>query len=201
MSPQILIVGITGPIASGKGKVAELFKKKGFTHHSFSAEIRAVAKERGIKINRKNLSKLGVKLRKESPDKSILCERTLSTIKNDIVHGKKRFVVEGIRDIDEISMFRAEEKKNKKLRFILIGVDAPQKKRYRWLKARGRHGDPKTYPEFKKIDDAEWKGTGGQEVGKCMKKANIIIKNIGTADQLKKKADEIIKKRIHREDF
>ena len=67
-----MIMAITGPISSGKGKVAEMFRDKGFVHHSFSSEIRQVAKERGIEINRQNLSKLGHDLRKESPGKSII---------------------------------------------------------------------------------------------------------------------------------
>ena len=39
-----MIVGITGPICAGKGRVAEEFKKLGFVHHSFSAEIRQQCK-------------------------------------------------------------------------------------------------------------------------------------------------------------
>jgi len=85
-----MIICITGPISSGKGKVAEIFRDKGFVHHSFSAEIREVAKERGIEINRMSLSKLGHDLRMESPHKSILAERLLDRIRQDIKKGKKK---------------------------------------------------------------------------------------------------------------
>jgi len=187
-----MIIGITGPISSGKGKVAEFFKEKGFTHHSFSAEIREVAKERGIEINRANLGKLGHDLRKESR-KSVLGTRILDTIKKEVKKGKKRFVIEGIRDVAEIRLFRQHEMENKKMRFILIGVDAMQKTRFERLKARGRHGEPNTFIEFKKIDDREIKGGHGQEVAKCMKMADYTLRNDGTIDDLKKKVKLIVK--------
>jgi dephospho-CoA kinase len=187
-----MIIGITGPISSGKGKVAEFFKEKGFTHHSFSAEIREVAKERGIEITRINLGKLGHDLRKESR-KSILGTRILNTINKEVKKGKKRFVIEGIRDVDEIRLFRQHEMENKQMRFVLIAVDAPQKNRFEHLKSRGRHGDPKTFAEFKKIDNREIKGGHGQEVAKCMKMADYRIRNDGTLEELKKKVGEIAK--------
>jgi dephospho-CoA kinase len=186
-----MIIGITGPISAGKGKVAEFFRDKGFTHHSFSSEIREIAKERGIEVNRKNLGKLGTVLRRESPGKSILAGRLLATIKREVQKGVTRFVIEGIRDADEIALFREHELENKNMRFVLIGVDAQQKMRFTRMKLRGRHGDPKTFAEFKKIDDEEIKGGGGQEVGKCMKMADYVVKNGGTMEELGKKVQDI----------
>jgi dephospho-CoA kinase len=192
-----MIIGITGPISAGKGKVAEFFREKGFVHHSFSAEIREVAKERGIEIMRKNLSKLGHDLRKESPAKSVLGSRILATIEKEVKKEKKRFVLEGIRDADEIELFRKHELDNKSMRFVLIGVDAPQKVRFERMKSRRRHGDPKTFASFKRIDDKEIEGGGGQEVAKCMRMADHIIKNDGTLNDLKKKVEGVAKEILH----
>ncbi|HII71559.1 TPA: AAA family ATPase, partial [Candidatus Woesearchaeota archaeon] len=153
-----MIIGITGPICAGKGKAAEHFRKKGFVHHSFSMEIREVAKERKIEINRKNLTKLGTSLRKESPGKSILGQRLLDKIRQDIDRGASRWVVEGFRESDEVEMFRKHEFDNKKMRFVLIAVDAPQDVRWERMQKRGRHGEPETLTEFKKTDNAEMKG-------------------------------------------
>ncbi|MBI4739463.1 AAA family ATPase [Candidatus Woesearchaeota archaeon] len=189
-----MIIGITGPISSGKGKVAEFFMRKKFTHHSFSAEIREIAKERGIEINRKNLSKLGGDLRVESPKKSILGQRLLETIRKEVKLGKKRFVLEGIRDVSEIKLFQDYEKENKKMPFVLIGVNAPQKTRFERLRSRARQGDPKTFAAFKRIDDKETFGSGGQEVGKCMRVADYLINNDGTMEELERKIENIMKK-------
>jgi len=186
-----MIIGVTGPISSGKGKVAEFFRDKGFVHHSFSAEIRQIAKERGIEIKRKSLSRLGYDLRLESPGKSILGQRILDKIQKEVKQGKKRFVLEGIRDVDEIILFRNHELEKKAMRFVLIGVDAPQKVRFERMKSRRRHGDPQTFEEFKEIDDHEIRGDGGQEVSKCMAMADYIIQNDKGLDELKEKVEEI----------
>ncbi|MCW4026025.1 MAG: AAA family ATPase [Candidatus Bathyarchaeota archaeon] len=181
-----MIIAITGTIASGKGKVADILKKKGFEHHSFSSEIRAVAKERGIEVNRLTLSKLGADLRKESPHDSILAKRILEKVKLD-----KDYVVDGLRDMDEVqSLERFEKEKGK--RFILVGIDADPHIRFERLKKRGRHGDPKTFEEFKKIDDKELEGSAGQEVGKCLEHASYILMNDGDLKDLEKKLDELL---------
>jgi dephospho-CoA kinase len=191
-----MIIGITGPISAGKGKVAEFFRDKGFTHHSFSSEIREVAKERGIEITRVNLGKLGGDLRKESAGGSILGSRILAMIQKEIAKGKKRFVIEGIRDVEEIELFRQHTLENKPMRFFLIGVNAPQKTRFERMLSRKRHGDPQTFAEFKRIDDREIKGGHGQEVAKCMKMADYTIKNDGTLEELRRKVEEVAKEII-----
>ncbi|MBU2561604.1 MAG: AAA family ATPase [Nanoarchaeota archaeon] len=186
-----MIVGVVGPICAGKGRVTEEFKKLGFVHHSFSAEIRQVAKERGIEITRENLSKLGHDLRKESPKQSILGSRILEHIRRDRKRGVHKFVVDGMRDFDALFLFRMHEMENPDMRFVLIGIDAPQELRWRRLKKRARHGDPQTFEEFKKVDDRETKGGHGQEVGKCMKMADYTIQNDGVLEELKKKVEEV----------
>ena len=187
-----MIIGITGTIASGKGKVADyIHDKYGFKHHSFSMAIRKEAEKRGIEINRKNLHYLGAILNKERPDKSILDEKIIKRINADKKKKIKNFVVEGIRDITEINGLKKSDKK-----FFLIGVDANQKIRFKRLKKRKRNGDPKTFIEFKRIDDLETSAEGGQQVGKCMKKADFIINNDGTLNEMNKKIDNVMKKII-----
>ena len=102
-----MIVVVTGTIASGKGKGADIIRDLGFEHHSFSREIRAVAKERGITCTRANLSRLGADLRKEKPDGSILGERVLDKIKK---HPDRDFVLDGMRDMEEVEELEAYEK-------------------------------------------------------------------------------------------
>ncbi len=188
-----MIVGITGTISAGKGKTAEFFKEKGFKHHSFSSTIRAIAKERGIEITRKNLSRLGDELTKEKPDGSIIADKILEKIKEERKKGASKWVLEGIRKPQDIKVFREHEFDNRKMRFILIGVDAPLEIRFERLRRRGRHGDPETLEEFKKIDEKENKGKAGQQIDRCMAMADYIIINDGTIDELKKKTEKIIK--------
>ncbi|NQU79805.1 AAA family ATPase [Candidatus Woesearchaeota archaeon] len=187
-----MIIGITGPISSGKGKAAEFFKEKGFKHHSFSSEIRQVAKERGVEINRANLQKLGGELLDEKPDRSVLGERVLVNIKKEMVRGEKNFVVEGIRDVEAVSLFRQHEMDRPEMRFVLVGMDASQEERFKRMKSRGRKGEPETFEDFKRVDDFENRGGEGQEVWQCMKMADYTIQNDSGLEELREKVEKII---------
>jgi len=61
----MIISGLTGPIAGGKGMVAELLKKKGFFYSSTSDRVREEIGERGMEITRENLQKIADNLRHE----------------------------------------------------------------------------------------------------------------------------------------
>lgn len=185
-----MIIAVTGTIASGKGKAAEVLRKKGFEHHSFSLEIRAVARERGIKITRAHLSKLGADLKKERPGESVLAERLLEKLKK---HPEKKYVLDGMRDLEELDCLRKFEKETGK-KVLVIAVDAPQRLRFERLKSRKRHGDPETFEEFKEIDDREFQAGGGQDVGPVMAKSDYKIDNSGTLEEFEAKFDEILKK-------
>jgi len=182
-----MIIAVTGTIASGKGKVAEILRKKGFSHHSYSLEIRAVAKERNIEVNRENLSKLGSDLRAESKE-SILGKRIVEKIK---AHPEKNYCVDGMRDLEELRSLQ-EYGKASDSKVVLIGIDAPAKLRFERLQHRKRHGDPETFEAFKEVDDRELASGGGQEVGAVMKKADVIIDNSGTLEDLEKQLGKII---------
>ena len=181
-----MIILITGTIASGKGKVAELIKEKGFEHHSFSSIIRVVARERGIKSSRATLSKLGRDLREESKE-SVLASRVMVHVKDF----SKNYVIDGLRDLSELFYVKKFGKENK-IKVYLMGVDAPQKVRFDRSKHRGRHGDPVTFEEFKKIDDLESHGNVGKEVGECLHHADFIIENVGSLDELKDDINHVL---------
>lgn len=174
-----MIIGLTGTIASGKSLIASYLKEKGFQYYSFSDIIKEEAKKRKIVLTRENLQKLGNLLREENQDEGVLAKLILKKVKT------QKAVLDGIRNCSEIKELR------KRKDFVLIGVDAPQKLRYKRLRARARKGDPKTFNEFKEIDDKENRGYG-QEVNKCLKKVDFLIINDSTISQLKKKVDSIL---------
>jgi dephospho-CoA kinase len=188
-----MIILVIGPISSGKGIAAEMLKRRGYKHHSFSFEIRAVAKERGITINRKSLDRLGSRLRKEAPKTSLLAEKIVEHMAQDRKKGKKKFVVEGARRLDDINVFRMYSKASK-TKFVVLSVDAPAKLRFSRLLVRGRKGDPKTFADFQAMDKKETYGNKGQEVAKLMKRADYTIQNTGDEKTLRKKLDVLMKK-------
>ncbi|MBU0614836.1 MAG: dephospho-CoA kinase [Nanoarchaeota archaeon] len=176
-----MLIGLTGTMASGKGTVAEYLKNKGFEGYVFSDVIKEEARKRGLEITRENLQKTGDALRKEHKNEGILAKKLLLKIKSD-----KAFV-DGARNADEIHELR------KRKDFVLIAVDAPQKVRFERLKSRGRSGDPKTFEDFKKLDDLENKKLGGgQEINKCMALADHKIENTGDVKELIAKIEKIL---------
>ncbi|MFC1754912.1 AAA family ATPase [Thermoproteota archaeon] len=185
-----MIVCVTGTIASGKGKGADVIRKLGFEHHSFSLEIRAIARERDIEINRDNLSALGRKLREEKPSGSIIGDRVLEKIKK---HPDKDYVLDGMRDVGEVEVLKNYEKETG-TRIIIIAVNAPQELRWERLKTRKRHGDPETFEAFKEIDDREFEGGHGQDVGDVMKMADYVVDNSGNLEDFEANMKKIIEK-------
>jgi len=176
-----MIIGLTGTIGSGKGEVVKYLKGKGFEHYVYSDILKEIAKQRNIEPTRANLQKLGSDIKKESKNLGVLSKKLLKKIKTD------KAIVDGIRNADEIRELR------KKRNVYIIGINAPQKIRYKRIKKRNREGDPKTFLEFKKLDNIENRGeTKGQEINKCLKMADFLIINNGSLELLKGKIEKIV---------
>ncbi|MBW2989571.1 AAA family ATPase [Candidatus Woesearchaeota archaeon] len=177
-----MIIGLTGTMGSGKGEVVKYLKTKGFEHYVYSDILRDIAKQRGIEATRENLQKLGTKIKKESKNKGILSKKLLEKVRSDNV------VVDGIRSKEEI----LELKKSKEA--YIIAVTAPQRLRFRRLIKRNREGDPKTFSEFKRLDNRENRGKdSGQEINNCLKMADFRITNNSSLEILKNKIEDIIR--------
>ena len=148
-----MIVGLTGPIAAGKTTAARFLH--GFLYYTYSDILRAEAKKRGIPETRENLQKLGTDLKKGNP--GILSELILSQSKG------KDVVADGIRTTDEIDALR------KAGNAVIIGITADQEIRYKRLLLRQRKGDPSSFQEFLRIDNAENSGAReGQNIAACL---------------------------------
>ena len=62
---RAIVIGLTGPNASGKGTVAELLQKRGFGLHSLSDIVREEARAAGLTTGRDHLIVTGNRLRRE----------------------------------------------------------------------------------------------------------------------------------------
>jgi len=110
-----IIIGLTGPIAGGKGVVADYLKEKGFFYSSTSDRVREELRRRKIEIIREGLQKVADELRKKfGPE--VLASRTYKKIINQkIPFG----IIDSIRGEAEVDFLK--EKPN----FYLIGVTTP----------------------------------------------------------------------------
>ena len=178
-----MIIGLTGSLCAGKGTVAEFLKQRGFEYASLSDVLREYLDSNGIERTRANLVSTANRLR-ESYGSAILAKWALEKIKA----GKA--IIDGIRNPEEVKELRQRPD------FFLVAVDAPEETRFKRMLARPRgEKDPKTMREFRKLDKSD-KGVGqkdnAQQVGKCMKMADIVIINDKTLDILHKKCEKML---------
>lgn len=177
-----MVIGLTGPNASGKGEAATYIKSKGFIYHSLSDILREEAKKQGIEPLRENLIKLGNDLRRKNGP-SFLADRLISRLSK-----KEDYIVDSIRNPVEVEALRKIDD------FILIGIDAPLEKRFERGLKRKRPGDAKTLKDFIEKEEKENnKNLENQQLKTCLKMADITIVNDSSIKELYKKIDETLK--------
>lgn len=161
-----------------------MLQKAAFVRLSFSDEVREEARKRGVFIERKLLQDIGNEMR-EKYGGDYWAQRVISKMTKG-----KNYVVEGIRNPGEIEALR------KLNGFILMGVDAPIEKRIDWIKKRDKDSDPKTEALIMEID-ARDRGVGesksGQQTEACFKMADLVIMNNDSMEELKRKADVLMR--------
>ena|SRR3989338_87850 len=180
-----MIIGLTGRNAAGKGEVAIYLKEKHFIYYSLSDAIREEATKRKLEHSRNNLIKLGNELRKDKgPD--YLAKQINKKIKQQLSKSQN-FVIDSIR-----SPFEAKELM-KNNGFVLVGIDAPIKLRFKRLRERNRVGDAKTLEDFKKQEQREnLKSDTNQQLDATFGLAKKVVVNDGTLEELHKKMDRLL---------
>ena len=178
-----VVVGVVGPIASGKGELVKTLEIKGFARYSLSERIREELVKQGFEETRENLQDMGDKLRHRYGDDALV----LSTLEKVSKSGK-RVVIESIRNPAEIVSLRQY------LDAFILGISASQEKRFEHILARGRDGDPETWEEFKALDDREIaiQAESSQQVEKCLKMADRVIQNEGTLEDLRESIEGVL---------
>lgn len=139
------VMGISGLPGSGKGIVSDIATEKGAIIVSMGDIVREEAKKRGegSKETAKNL-------RKEFGE-YIISELTIEKIKKLQDEGvEKTIIVEGIRSLHEVDMFK-ENFEN----FMILSIFANTNIRFERLKKRMREDDSQDFNEFKKRDMSE----------------------------------------------
>lgn len=178
-----MIVGITGPIASGKSVLAEMLDSRGFIRMTLSEEVREECKARNLQIVRKVLQDIGNEMRVKHGN-GYWASRLLSKTKPN-----KNYVIEGIRNPGEVEELRKERN------FVLIGVTAPEELRLKWILERNKDSDPKTLAEIHAIDQRD-RGVGekahGQQSEACFAMADAYIINNTTLEDLQLKAADLV---------
>ncbi len=179
-----MIIGVVGPIASGKSMLSDMLIEKGFVRFSFSQEVREEAKKREIPIERKLLQDLGNEMR-EKHGRDYWAQRIISKLEKG-----KHHVIEGIRNPAEVEALQKLEN------FVLIAVDAPIEKRFQWIIMRGKDSDPHTIEGVKAIearDRGEGEAEHGQQSALCVDMATIKLVNDKSREHFREKIEKLLK--------
>ncbi len=175
------IIGVTGPMASGKGTVADYYKKNhGAVSFRFSSALFDILNILGLITDRNNLFRISKILRAEFGEDTLAIALASKVKKSE----EKLIIVDGIRrdaDVEELRKIDG---------FRMIYIDAPIEKRFERMKLRGEKEDDarKTFEEFKVEHNLETE----LSIPPLKANADIVIDNSGTLDELYLKLEKLM---------
>jgi dCMP deaminase len=177
-----MIIGLTGTNGAGKTAVSEYLVNRGFEHHSLSDEIRDEIRRRGQEITREVLIEVGNELR-EKFGPGILAERILLKLEKD-----HNYVVDSIRNPYEVEVLKRRKD------FILLAVEADQAIRFERTRVRGRENAAQTLEQFvsEEARELESLNPANQQLHATRRKADFVVSNNGTIEELHRKLDELL---------
>ncbi len=175
------VIGIIGPAAAGKDYAATyIAKKMKIPIYQISGEIKKMATERKVSLDRESLIQFGRELTSKYGD-DYLAKKVLDD------HHEQTIIMVGMRQLGQIDYLR----KNSKL--TLIGINARPEIRFKRIKNRGNWGDPSTLDKFLEIEEKD-DGKSVQRISECMKKADYLIVNEKEKKELEEEIDRILQK-------
>lgn len=164
MARARLIIGLTGPNAAGKGEVAAILRRHGLHCHSLSDVVREEAERRGLSSTRENLIRIGNELRRRHGP-GVLARKVGRRLRG-------RDVVDSIRNPAEVEVLRGYPG------FVLLGVDAPRRLRFRRSLRRARAGDALTLREFvlkERLENS--RRDHAQQLARTLALADVRVRN------------------------
>jgi dCMP deaminase len=177
-----MIIGLTGKNGSGKTAVSDYLKSRGFEYHSLSDEIREEIRRRGLEITREVLIDVGNELR-EKFGPGVLAERVLRNLGTGY-----NYVVDSIRNPYEVEVLRSRSD------FTMLAVEADQSVRFERSIKRGRENAARTLEQFIREEKRELDSDNpaNQQLHATREKADLVIANDGTLEELHRKLDQML---------
>ncbi|MFC1687763.1 AAA family ATPase [Patescibacteria group bacterium] len=173
------VIGIIGPIASGKDTAAAYIAKKiGCPIVEVSGYLKELAVKKGVKVNRQNLVDFGTRIVRDYGH-DYIPKMLLGRI-------NENGIVTGMRQTSQIEYLRAHSK------LVLISIDANPEIRFKRAQIRHRLGEATTLDEFIKFEQEENSGDHVQRLFECMKMADYHIINNEKEKELYSKLDCIL---------
>ena len=176
----MLVIAITGMPGAGKSTVAQALEGSGMRRIVMGDMIREETTRRGLPLDDRNMGAVMKELREKYGAGAVaeLCLRTIGSVPGD-----RAVVVDGIRSVSEIEVFRkAGEVK-------LIAVLASPSRRFELLRARARTDAPIDLDSFRARDDRELSIGIGNAIAQA---DEAIVNERTTTDELGRIALEMV---------
>ncbi len=179
---NFFVIGLVGLQASGKTEATSMFIEEGASRVRMGDVVWDEVRNRGLEVNQDNVAKVAQDLR-DKEGLGAIAKRSVPRIEAE-GEESKFVVVDGIRGIEEVQIFRNEFGDN----FYLLSIKASTETRYERIKARDREDDIESLEEFREKDEREL--SWGLE--EAMEDADFEITNEGSIEELKEKFSQIV---------
>jgi len=183
-----MIVGITGTLGAGKGTIVDyLVKDKGFKHFAVSDTFLAgEAVKRGLTPDRPTRRDIANEYRSQGPTK--LMEAVYEMARPAIEAGE-RVIIEPQHTAAEVDFIKSKGG-------VVFAIDADVRTRYERIQGRGGSKDDLTFEEFLAQQRMEMisDDPNKNNIAAAIMKADIIVRNDGTQDELFYALGETFKK-------
>lgn len=173
---------IAGMPGAGKSLASDAARDLGIPVFVSGDVIREEARRRGLKLDKKNLGRLMLKIRREE-GMGAVAKRLNPMIEK---RGQRFVVYEGARSIEEVEELR------KKYRVVTVAIHAGPETRFSRLLKRRRGDKPRNLADFRERDDRELK----VGVGKVIALANRTVENEESRDELRRRMKRLLQKMI-----
>lgn len=176
------VIGLSGPIASGKTTAGEFLKSQGFHYTRYSLALADILYERGIKATRETLQQVGKEVNK-NPGQLWLCKKLLEKLPN---YGD--IVIDGLRYPEDHAFWVETFGPS----FLHIHISSPQETRMARYISRGGN-----YEEFINADSH----LSEVDVTKLTSLAHVSLVNVNSLESFLSVLAEAVKYRKNTKNF
>jgi len=174
---KIKLILLTGMPGSGKEEFVNVCLSKGIRILRMGDFVRSEAASIGLELNDENVGELAQSLR-EKEGFDYWAKKTAEALDDRLT------LVDGVRGRAEVTLFRRVVKTG----IVTVAVHSSPWTRYNRLLKRGRSDAPKTLEEFDHRDTRELRWG----LGDVIARADYMIVNESTLEDLRIKVDEVI---------
>ncbi len=181
LSENMKILAFTGMPWSGKSEAVKIAKSKKIPVIRMGDLVWEETKKQGLKLNDENVGHIASTMR-EKHGKDIWSKKTIDKIKS--IRKKETLIIDGIRNPEEIDLFKKELGSD----FVIVAIKASDDIRRKRALNRARSDDSTDIKDLEKRDKREL----GWGLGKVIDSADIAINNEGKIDEFRNQVREFL---------